>query len=43
MCTVIFQLRVLHILNYSQNQELVSMDTELTGQDIALLPPFAGG
>jgi molybdopterin synthase sulfur carrier subunit len=27
----------------AQNQELVSMDTELTGHDIALLPPFAGG
>ena len=27
----------------AQNQELVSMKTELTGNDIALLPPFAGG
>lgn len=27
----------------AQNQELVSVNTELTGQDIALLPPFAGG
>ena len=27
----------------AQNQELVSFETELTGQDIALLPPFAGG
>lgn len=27
----------------AQNQELVSIETELTGQDIALLPPFAGG
>ncbi|MDA9070228.1 MoaD/ThiS family protein [Algibacter sp.] len=27
----------------AQNQELVSMETELTGNDIALLPPFAGG
>jgi len=27
----------------AQNQELVSIDTELTGGDIALLPPFAGG
>lgn len=27
----------------AQNQELVSFETELTGDDIALLPPFAGG
>lgn len=27
----------------AQNQELVSIDTKLTGNDIALLPPFAGG
>jgi len=27
----------------AQNQELVSMETELTGNEIALLPPFAGG
>ena len=27
----------------AQNQELVSIETELTGNDIALLPPFAGG
>ncbi len=27
----------------AQNQELVSFETELSGQDIALLPPFAGG
>ena len=27
----------------AQNQELVSFETELTGQEIALLPPFAGG
>ncbi|MDP5229184.1 MAG: MoaD/ThiS family protein [Cellulophaga sp.] len=27
----------------AQNQELVSEDTLLTGQEIALLPPFAGG
>ncbi|WP_282124250.1 MoaD/ThiS family protein [Algibacter mikhailovii] len=27
----------------AQNQELVSLDTELTGAEIALLPPFAGG
>ena len=27
----------------AQNQELVSMETELTGAEIALLPPFAGG
>jgi len=27
----------------AQNQELVSMEAELTGNDIALLPPFAGG
>lgn len=27
----------------AQNQELVSIETKLTGGDIALLPPFAGG
>ncbi|TXG35343.1 MoaD/ThiS family protein [Seonamhaeicola maritimus] len=27
----------------AQNQELVSLETELTGFEIALLPPFAGG
>ncbi|WP_346883396.1 MoaD/ThiS family protein [uncultured Algibacter sp.] len=27
----------------AQNQELVSGDVKLTGDDIALLPPFAGG
>ena len=27
----------------AQNQELVSIETELTGNEIALLPPFAGG
>lgn len=27
----------------AQNQELVAVETELTGDDIALLPPFAGG
>jgi len=27
----------------AQNQELVSFDTKITGQEIALLPPFAGG
>ena len=27
----------------AQNQELVSLETELTGAEIALLPPFAGG
>jgi molybdopterin synthase sulfur carrier subunit len=27
----------------AQNQELVSFETKLTGQEIALLPPFAGG
>jgi molybdopterin synthase sulfur carrier subunit len=27
----------------AQNQELVSIDTKLTGGEIALLPPFAGG
>ncbi|SFC43483.1 molybdenum cofactor guanylyltransferase [Algibacter lectus] len=27
----------------AQNQELVSENAKLTGQDIALLPPFAGG
>lgn len=27
----------------AQNQELVSNKTELTGAEIALLPPFAGG
>jgi len=27
----------------AQNQELVSFETKLTGAEIALLPPFAGG
>ena len=27
----------------AQNQELVFGDTEITGSEIALLPPFAGG
>jgi molybdopterin synthase sulfur carrier subunit len=27
----------------AQNQELVTLDTKLTGADIALLPPFSGG
>ncbi|MDP5157652.1 MAG: MoaD/ThiS family protein [Flaviramulus sp.] len=27
----------------AQNQELVDKNTKLTGQEIALLPPFAGG
>lgn len=27
----------------AQNQELVSEATKISGQDIALLPPFAGG
>ncbi|SFZ94467.1 molybdopterin synthase sulfur carrier subunit [Flaviramulus basaltis] len=27
----------------AQNQELVDENTKLTGQEIALLPPFAGG
>lgn len=27
----------------AQNQELVSIDTKITGTEIALLPPFAGG
>ena len=27
----------------AQNQELISIDTEITGQEIALLPPFSGG
>lgn len=27
----------------AQNQELVSKNTEITGQEIALLPPFSGG
>ncbi|WP_445732454.1 MoaD/ThiS family protein [Mariniflexile sp.] len=26
-----------------QNQELVSVETKLTGKEIALLPPFSGG
>lgn len=26
-----------------QNQELVSQDTLITGNELALLPPFAGG
>ncbi|MGK0254199.1 MAG: molybdopterin synthase sulfur carrier subunit [Mariniflexile sp.] len=27
----------------AQNQELVSLETKVSGNDIALLPPFAGG
>tara|TARA_R110002050_G_scaffold275455_1_gene420212 strand:+ start:20849 stop:21082 length:234 start_codon:yes stop_codon:yes gene_type:complete len=27
----------------AQNQELVTIETKITGDDIALLPPFAGG
>ncbi len=27
----------------AQNQKLVGLDTQLTGEDIALLPPFSGG
>lgn len=27
----------------AQNQELISIETKITGQEIALLPPFAGG
>ena len=27
----------------AQNQELVSEESEITGKEIALLPPFAGG
>jgi len=27
----------------AQNQELVSLETLLTGEELALLPPFAGG
>lgn len=27
----------------AQNQELVSLEAKITGQEIALLPPFAGG
>ncbi|MEL0456722.1 MoaD/ThiS family protein [Flavobacteriaceae bacterium SZ-1-7] len=27
----------------AQNQELVSIETLLTGEELALLPPFAGG
>jgi len=27
----------------AQNQELVSIETQITGAEIALLPPFAGG
>lgn len=27
----------------AQNHELVSMDTKVTGAEIALLPPFSGG
>lgn len=27
----------------AQNQELISLKTKLTGEEIALLPPFAGG
>lgn len=27
----------------AQNQELVTIETKLTGAELALLPPFAGG
>lgn len=27
----------------AQNQELVTLETKITGEDIALLPPFSGG
>lgn len=27
----------------AQNQELVTLETEVSGNEIALLPPFAGG
>lgn len=27
----------------AQNQELISIETKITGNDIALLPPFSGG
>ena len=27
----------------AQNQEFVSIDTKVTGNELALLPPFAGG
>lgn len=27
----------------AQNQELVNQNTKVTGQEIALLPPFSGG
>ncbi|AXP82315.1 Molybdopterin synthase sulfur carrier subunit [Mariniflexile rhizosphaerae] len=27
----------------AQNQELVSLETKITGKEIALLPPFSGG
>ncbi|GAL71552.1 MoaD/ThiS family protein [Jejuia pallidilutea] len=27
----------------AQNQELVNLETKLTGAEIALLPPFSGG
>jgi molybdopterin synthase sulfur carrier subunit len=27
----------------AQNQELVTLETKITGSEIALLPPFAGG
>ena len=27
----------------AQNQELVFLETRVTGQELALLPPFAGG
>lgn len=27
----------------AQNQELVAFETQVTGSEIALLPPFAGG
>lgn len=28
---------------FAQNEELVSLETPITGKDIAVLPPFAGG
>jgi len=27
----------------AQNQEIVTLDTKITGAEIALLPPFSGG
>jgi molybdopterin synthase sulfur carrier subunit len=27
----------------AQNQEIVSLETKVTGKEIALLPPFSGG